>query len=278
MTHDPRLPYHYAAKFLCITNQPGTSARSESVVPGSYRTAVNIHNPHDDSARFRMKLALGSIISDFVADGLGPDEMTRVDCRRISTEFFNKPDDPDFIHGVEGFLVIQSSHSLDVTAVYSAAELGGSVQSIDVEQISERIFTDGPDGLCVGEFSVDFTVEAPGPRPNPLVSGGFTFELQAPNQPHTTIEQMAGQTGLDCGNALAVGIDPPASSVELVLVHHAVPAVIVATSGGSNVGPAVTMGAAVGVPETVTFVGADIDTVVIRSPENEVLLLCFGAD
>jgi hypothetical protein len=42
------------------------------------------------------------------------------------------------IHGIEGFLVIQSSQSLDVTAVYTAGPRAGEVASIDVEQIRGR--------------------------------------------------------------------------------------------------------------------------------------------
>jgi len=37
-----------------------------------------------------------------------------------------------------GFLVIESTHSLDVTTVYTAGKLRGEVESIAVEQIRER--------------------------------------------------------------------------------------------------------------------------------------------
>src|SRR5215207_8802792 len=131
--------FQYAAKFLCTSNIPGTSQTSTSVVPGSYQTAVNIHNPHGESADIRMKIALGDTqISRFIPSQLGPDGMTRVTCNRILREFFGGPDDVDFIHGAEGFLVIESTHSLDVVAVYTAAGEGGQVQSIDVETVNER--------------------------------------------------------------------------------------------------------------------------------------------
>ncbi len=42
------------------------------------------------------------------------------------------------VHGFEGFLVIESRASLDVTAVYMAGGKNGYVTSMDVEQIKER--------------------------------------------------------------------------------------------------------------------------------------------
>jgi hypothetical protein len=49
---------------------------------------------------------------------------------------------PDFglhlIHGFEGFLIIESTHNLDVVAVYTAGARGAEVASIDVEHVPER--------------------------------------------------------------------------------------------------------------------------------------------
>jgi hypothetical protein len=56
-----------------------------------------------------------------------------VDCRDITQDF-----GLTFIHGAEGFLVIESTDSLDVVAVYTAGKRGGEVESIDVEQVPER--------------------------------------------------------------------------------------------------------------------------------------------
>lgn len=126
-------PFQYAVKFICTANIPGTSQTTTSFLPGSYQTAVNIHNPNNDTVRFRMKLALRGEISEFIGDGLKPDEAGHVDCSDI----------PKFglhlIHGFEGFLVIESTQSLDVVAVYTAG--GQEVNSIDVEYIRERIRT-----------------------------------------------------------------------------------------------------------------------------------------
>ena len=127
----PRYRYQYAAKFVCTANIPGTSQTTGSVLPGVYQTAVNIHTPNDGKVRYRVKIAVAEP-SGFVEDGLGPDCATRWDCERVRIAF------GPFIHGFEGFLVVEASHSLDVIAVYTAGPTGGQVASIDVAPVRER--------------------------------------------------------------------------------------------------------------------------------------------
>src|ERR1051325_6043209 len=76
-------PFQYAVKFICTSNIPGTSQTTSSFLPGSYQTAVNIHNPNNDDVRFRMKLASTLEISQFIFDGLKPDGAGHVDCDTI---------------------------------------------------------------------------------------------------------------------------------------------------------------------------------------------------
>ena len=134
-----KFQFQYAAKFLCTSNIPGTSQTTTSLLPGTYATVVNIHNPNPKSASFRMKLAAATStqvdppqISKFIKDALKPDQATKVDCSRI------RDFDIQQIHGFEGFLVIESAVSLDVIAVYTAGKNGGDVESIDVERVAER--------------------------------------------------------------------------------------------------------------------------------------------
>jgi hypothetical protein len=125
--------FQYAAKFLCTANIPGTSQTTTALLPGVYQTAVNIHNPNRQTAYIRKKLAVASgEISKFVEQKLEPDAATRVDCESI------RDFDIHLIHGFEGFLVVESTASLDVVAVYTAGPRGGEVASIDVEQVPER--------------------------------------------------------------------------------------------------------------------------------------------
>jgi hypothetical protein len=130
-----RYRFQYAVKILCTANIPGTSQTSTSVLPGVYQTCVNIHNPNNQVARLRKKLAVTTppAISDFYPAQLKPDEAVKVDCQDISRDF-----GITFIHGAEGFLVIESTLSLDVVAVYTAGERGGEIESLDVEYIRER--------------------------------------------------------------------------------------------------------------------------------------------
>jgi hypothetical protein len=130
-----RYRFQYAAKFLCTANIPGTSLSTPSVLPGQYRTVVNIHNPNNREVRFRKKIAVGRETSRFIDDQVGPDQTIDVNCDQITRDF-----GITFIHGAEGFLVVESTHSLDVTAIYTAGKFraDGEVESIDVSQIRER--------------------------------------------------------------------------------------------------------------------------------------------
>lgn len=128
--------FQYAAKFICTSNIPGTSQTSASLLPGNYQTAVNIHNPNDRPVKFRAKVSLGArgLISRFIGGGLGPDEVTRFVCSDLRAKFGLTT-----IHGAEGFLVVESTESLDVVAVYTAGPVRGDVASIDVEKVRERV-------------------------------------------------------------------------------------------------------------------------------------------
>jgi len=130
-----RYRFQYAAKFICTSNIPGTSQTTGSFLPGNYQTVVNIHNPNERGVKFRVKVAFGGegLISKFIDGGLGPDEVTRYICTDIREKF-----GMNLIHGAEGFLVIESTHSLDVIAVYTAGPIGQGVASIDVENVKER--------------------------------------------------------------------------------------------------------------------------------------------
>ena len=129
-----RSPYgfQYAVKFICTSNIPGTSQTTDAFVPGNYQTAVNIHNPQYNLTKIRKKIASPLGISKWIEGSLKPDAVERVTCASIRD--FNL----HLIHGFEGFLVIESTQSLDVVAVYTANALGQQVSTMDVEQIKER--------------------------------------------------------------------------------------------------------------------------------------------
>ena len=128
-----RNPYgfQYAVKFICTANIPATSQTTDAFVPGNYQTAVNIHNPQNILVKFRKKIASPIGISKYFDDSLKPDAVERITCAEL------RGFDLHLIHGFEGFLVIESTHSLDVVAVYTASG-DGKVSTMDVEQIKER--------------------------------------------------------------------------------------------------------------------------------------------
>ena len=135
--------YEYAVKIVCGEQKDSKSLRLAS---GFYATTVNIHNPHDTLAIFYKKLALtyppgnqltGEIIPLGV-DTLIYDQALQTDGNDIRNHY-------KYTSYIEGFVIIQSTVSLDVSAVYSTSAKSGclwrsgyKVVSMDVENIRER--------------------------------------------------------------------------------------------------------------------------------------------
>lgn len=140
------LRYEYAAKIVCGVQRDPAAL---TLARGGYATTVNIHNPGTQPVTFFKKLALtrpprdqrGGEIRPIAEDVLKYDQALAVDCPDLQRRFH--PDGlPDGY--IEGFVVIQSPRSLDVTAVYSTAALGASGRiethsGIDVERVEERV-------------------------------------------------------------------------------------------------------------------------------------------
>jgi hypothetical protein len=139
--------YDYAAKLIC-----GSLEDPERGAPGVYKTTINIHNPWQNRVFFQKKLALtfprrppppppapprnpeqtpGNVIRIQERPFLDADEAMALDCVEFS----------ELVSGAffEGFVVIQSQASLDVTAVYTVTGRDRTQPSIDVEQIPERV-------------------------------------------------------------------------------------------------------------------------------------------
>ena len=140
--------FEYAAKVVCGIQKDPDSLR---LAKGLYATAVNVHNPNDGPVEIDKKIALtfppkeekpGEIRS-IARDLLQSDEALEVDCDDLKEEVFPNGFPDAYI---KGFVVIRSTESLDVTAVYTTADLDitGAPPprirhtSIDVEEISER--------------------------------------------------------------------------------------------------------------------------------------------
>ncbi len=154
-----RFRFQYAAKFSCGSVPLGAIA---PVIQGHYATAVAIHNPQRKAVTLRKKIALvfppggqnPGQISAFITEKLGPDRALEVACQEIPIQF-TFPGGVTFGSLVQGFLVIETTRSVDVTATYSAGPgLGPSaptaaasttltVATVEVERIRERKISRG---------------------------------------------------------------------------------------------------------------------------------------
>ena len=103
--------------------------------PGTYLTAVNVHNPNDTDVRFTAKVAVAlpgfkpGPVSPKRDAALGPDEALEVDCPDIRRLAQTKD---EFL---TGFLVLESVHELDVVAVYTVAAADGEVRALEIERV-----------------------------------------------------------------------------------------------------------------------------------------------
>ena len=143
-SQDARFRFSYAAKFVCGLDPAGTDVR---VIPGQYATSVAVHNPSRTDTTIRKRVSLtfppsaqepGSV-SDYIQDTLGPTQALQVDCEEIPAAFFPGQTFPPYI---QGFLVIQSTSSVDVTAIVTAGDSSqGPVRTVSVQQVEQRLIS-----------------------------------------------------------------------------------------------------------------------------------------
>jgi hypothetical protein len=135
--------FEYVAKLVCGLQRDPSDMR---LTRGAYATTINIHNPNEGEVKFSKKLAFTfppeeqspGEVREIGEHVLGPDQALAVDCMDIRRQLGQFP-----TPYIEGFVVIQSGESLDVSAVYTSAAVDANgrptAQSgIDVEQIRER--------------------------------------------------------------------------------------------------------------------------------------------
>jgi hypothetical protein len=142
----PGVRYSYSVKFVCGEQRedPPDQRCLPGVRPGIYATEINIHNYHDEAVsidKFVLPLVFAgepqgrepAFVTVKAKDriSLPPNSATMHDCCRIAELLRGSP-------LVIGFLEIVSTIELQVTAVYTATNLRGSL-SIDVEQIAGKL-------------------------------------------------------------------------------------------------------------------------------------------
>jgi hypothetical protein len=130
----------YAAKFVCGFKSDSDINR---VLRGAYATAINIHNPKNESIVLNLRLALtfppeglqpGEVSAPIEVE-LGPNQALEVDCAEIPDSFFENPPQTPY---TKGFVIIESPKSLDVTAVYTSGPTAQTNVSFAVERIQGR--------------------------------------------------------------------------------------------------------------------------------------------
>lgn len=130
--------FEYAVKIVC--GSP-TRERAAAVAPGTYFTAINIHNPNPDpidTVFFGKKFALTAAkekpgpVSSFSVNWLISDRALEIDCN----DMFARTKVKGF---AKGFAVIQSPAVLDVVAVYTAAGGTDRVETMYLERVPPRM-------------------------------------------------------------------------------------------------------------------------------------------
>ena len=131
--------FQYAVKFIC------GKSNGKVLAPGTYLSAINVHNPADTVVVFRKKVAIAlpgqkaGPVSKFFDSRLGPDEALEIDCEDI----FKMTDTN--LSFFKGFVVIESKVELDVVAVYTVAGATGQVETLEIERVSPRCIGGCPD-------------------------------------------------------------------------------------------------------------------------------------
>ena len=124
--------FQYAAKFVCGKSD------GRVLAPGTYFTAINVHNPGEQDVVFRKKVAIAlpnekpGPVSRFFEAKLRPDEALEIDCADILR---HAATGGDFL---KGFVVLDSDVELDVVAVYTAAGANRLIETLEIERVPAR--------------------------------------------------------------------------------------------------------------------------------------------
>jgi len=137
----------YAAKFICGVWSEPSPAVEGPVEPGSYATAINVHNPNPSEGVSFAKKAVLLFSANEKEEGfevpkppsgrreanLGPDYGMEIDARDIRQELLSGQPVPAPLF-IKGWVVIESPLPLDVVAVYTVRAPNGEV-SIAIDRV-----------------------------------------------------------------------------------------------------------------------------------------------
>ena len=130
--------YRYPVKVVC---SPKLGPAKPPLVPGTYKTAVNVLNSSREDANIMKALSLSvgmgedPISGDALADMLVPRAALDIDCRDLAGTMWGLKGVK--VPGGKGYVIIESDQQLTVTAVYTSLTRTtvGAGQSVDVENV-----------------------------------------------------------------------------------------------------------------------------------------------
>ena len=132
-----QVPPRYVAKFVCGKATP-VEFQSGAVAPGTYFTAINVHNiTGNATANLRKRFAAGQIsekvgrVSDFVSVSIPAGNTILIDCRDILARIGNPP-------FAEGTVEIFSNVDLDVIGVYTTLGTSGQVTTMELDRVPKH--------------------------------------------------------------------------------------------------------------------------------------------
>ena len=183
-------PLEYSAKFICGTVTEVDYEELGRLVPGTYKTAVNVHNPSfTEPVTLAKKVAValpGEVVGPIkvisTSFTLWPDYAFEIDCNEILSALGG-------VAFAKGFVVIISplgpegepALPLDVTAVYTLQNVsaGGLGQAIDVEPVPAFTPPAGP-STDTFVYAAKF-VCGPSAGPDPVVTGDYATGINVHN-------------------------------------------------------------------------------------------------
>ena len=130
--------YRYPVKVVCVPNLGGAKP---ALVPGRYKTAVNVLNSSREDASIMKSLTLAvgmgeaPITGEAMADMLPPRAALDIDCKDLAGSMWGLAGVK--VPGGKGYVIIESDQQLTVTAVYTSLSKTkvGAGQSVDVENV-----------------------------------------------------------------------------------------------------------------------------------------------
>jgi hypothetical protein len=184
-------PQVYDAKFVCGTVSESDFLAGAPVVPGTYETTINVHNPSSTDPVPMVKWASvalpGEELGPLVVLGFGyevlPNHAFEIDCEEISNALALPAG--TFVKGFVGIII--SDGALDVTAVYSAQYLSvaagseGLGQAMDVEPVPARAYVSDPTpGGPSNVYAAKFVCGAAG-ADDPVVAADYRSAINVYN-------------------------------------------------------------------------------------------------